>query len=81
MNRISDQTKGLVDDVKEWVDLRIKLLQIDIEERLETVANQAVSTVVVICLATASIFFGLVAAAIALGQVGIRCMHCKRELL
>ena len=67
MDRISDQTKGLVDDVKEWVDLRVKLVQIDLEERIETVANEALSTLLVVAVMAGALLFCLLAAAFGLG--------------
>ena len=68
-DRISDQTKGLVEDVKEWVDLRVKLVQLDIEERVETIANEAISTLLVIAVAAGSLLFLLIAAAFAMGAL------------
>lgn len=36
LDRISQHTKGLVDEITDWVDLRIKLVQVDLQEKLET---------------------------------------------
>lgn len=36
LERISQHTKGLVDEITSWVDLRIKLVQVDLQEKLET---------------------------------------------
>jgi Putative Actinobacterial Holin-X, holin superfamily III len=69
VDRISDQTKGLIDDIKEWIDLRVQLIQIDIEERIETVANEVLSTVVVAILIFLIVIFLLVGAALGLGPV------------
>lgn len=69
LDRITDQTRGLVDDVKEWVDLRIRLVQMDLEEKFETAANQAVLALVLAGIGATSIFFALVAAAFGLGQL------------
>ncbi len=40
VDRIGQQTRGLVDDVKEWVDLRIRLLQTEIHDQLRGKANE-----------------------------------------
>lgn len=69
LDRITDQTKGLVDDIKEWIDLRVRLVQLDLEERLETIANQTILTLVVIGIGAISIFFALIAAALGLGAL------------
>jgi len=69
IDRITDQTKGLVDDIKEWIDLRVRLVQLDLEERFETIANQTILTLVVIGIGATSLFFALVAAALGLGSL------------
>ncbi|HET6568563.1 MAG TPA: phage holin family protein [Rhodothermales bacterium] len=40
IQRISQHTKGLFEDVTSWVDLKIQLTRIEIEERIETRLNQ-----------------------------------------
>ncbi len=67
LDRIADQTKGLVDDIKEWIDLKVQLVQMDLEEKFETMANQVLSTFVVILLAGVTVLFALVAASLGLG--------------
>ena len=67
MDRISDQAKGLVDDVKEWVDLRVRLVQMDLEDRIEVIANQTILTIIIILMAGVSMLFALFAAAFGLG--------------
>ena len=66
-DRISGQTKGLVDDVKEWVDLRVRLVQMDLEDRINVIANQTILTLVIIGIGGASMLFGLFAAAFGMG--------------
>jgi hypothetical protein len=66
-DRISAQTKGLVDDVKEWVDLRVRLVQLDLEDRIDVIANQTILTLIIIGIGGASMLFGLFAAAFGLG--------------
>ena len=69
MDRIADQTKGLFEDVKEWIDLKVQLVQLDLEEKFETIANQLLSALLVVVLAFMTLMFGLVAASLALGKV------------
>lgn len=40
VQRISQHTKGLFEDVKSWADLKIQLTKIEIEERVESRINQ-----------------------------------------
>lgn len=68
MDRIADQTRGLVDDIKEWIDLKVQLVQIELEERFETLANQILATLVVIVLAFITLLFALIAGSLAIGN-------------
>jgi len=69
IDRIADQTKGLVEDIKEWVDLRVQLIQFELEEKFETVANQLLSTFLVLILAFITLMFALVAASLGIGKL------------
>lgn len=42
VERIGQHTKGLVDDVKDWVELRIRLLQTEIHDQLRGKANELI---------------------------------------
>lgn len=67
VQRIAQHTQRLVDDLKEWVDLRIELAQIELEERVEAKANQIALQVVVVGILLLAVVFGLVTLALALG--------------
>ena len=67
VQRIASQTKGLVEDVKSWVDLKVSLAQIDIEDKVNVRLNSAIVNGAVAILALGVVFFLLVAAALALG--------------
>ncbi len=68
MKRISHHTRSLVDDVKSWVDLKMTLTQMEIEEKVDEKVNQALTGAVVGVLALLAITFGLVAAALGIGE-------------
>ena len=68
IDRIADQTRGLIDDIKEWIDLKVQLVQLELEERFETLANQILGTLVVIVLAFVTVLFALIAASVAIGN-------------
>jgi len=67
LKRLTGETRGLVDDLKEWVDLKIQLIQLDFEDRVRQAANQAALTAVVIVVGLLAVLFGLIAAGEALG--------------
>lgn len=69
MQRIAEQTQGLVDDLKEWVDLRIELVRIDVEERIEAQANQIALGVILGGLGLLAVLFGLTALGFGLGAL------------
>lgn len=68
IQRIGQQTRGLVDDVKAWVELRMELTQIQVEDRVEERINEATSGVAVGLLGALGILFLLLAASMALGE-------------
>lgn len=41
-DRLGQHTKGLVDDVKEWVDLRIQLLQTEVRDQVKGKLNELI---------------------------------------
>lgn len=67
VQRIAQHTQQLVDDLKEWVDLRVELARIELEERVEAKANEIALAVVVVGIALLAVVFGLVTIAFALG--------------
>lgn len=68
LDRIADQTRGLIEDIKEWIDLKVQLVQIELEERFESLANQILATLLVIVLAATTALFALIAGALAIGN-------------
>ena len=69
LQRIGNQTKGLVDDVKSWVELRMELTQIDVEDRVEQKVNEAMAGAALAGLGAITVLFFLVAAAVFLGDL------------
>ncbi|QXD16092.1 phage holin family protein [Rhodocaloribacter litoris] len=67
LERIALHTRGLVEDVKEWVDLKIQLVQVQIEERIEERLNRAALGVVLGVVVLLALVFALTAAALGLG--------------
>lgn len=68
IDRIADQTRALVEDIKEWIDLKVQLVQLELEERFETLANNILATILVVVLAFITLLFALIAGALALGN-------------
>lgn len=67
VERISDQTKGLFDDFTSWVELRLKLFQAEIQEKVESKVNETVIKVAPFVAAAIGGFFALVTLALFLG--------------
>ncbi len=67
MGRITQQTRGLVDDLTRWIELRIELAQKEMEERIEAKANQIALKVVLGVLGALAGLFALFTLAFALG--------------
>lgn len=55
LGRIAGHTQGLVEDLREWIDLRIDLAILEVEEKVDTLRNE-------IALGVTLAFFGFFAA-------------------
>lgn len=67
IERITDQSKGLVDDITSWVELKLKLTQLEVQQKVEGKINEVVVKVIpLVFLALAGLFL-LVTAALGLG--------------
>ncbi len=69
IQRLSRQTRSLVDDVKSWVELKMTLTQMEIEEKVDEKVNEAVNGAVIAAMFFMAAFFGLTAAALGLGHL------------
>jgi hypothetical protein len=67
IQRITDQSKGLVDDLKDWVDLRIKLAQVEVEQRIQAKIGDIALKVAPIIVGALGVLFLLVTLALGLG--------------
>jgi hypothetical protein len=67
VQRITDQSKGLVDDLKSWVDLRIKLAQVEVEQRVQAKVNELALRIAPIIVGALGGLFLLVTLALGLG--------------
>ena len=68
VQRITQQTRNLVDDVKSWVELKMTLTQMEIEEKVDEKVNEAVTGAVVAALFFLAALLGLTAAALGIGE-------------
>lgn len=73
VDRLGQHTRGLVDDVKEWVDLRIQLLQAEIRDQIKGKVNELVfkhfPKILPIVLGALSGYFVLMALAFGIGAL------------
>ncbi len=58
----------MVEDTREWVDAKLKLFELEFEEKIDGIVNRALLGVVVASVGFLASAFGLTAAALALGQ-------------
>ncbi len=68
IQRLSRQTRSLVDDVKSWVELKMTLTQMEIEEKVDEKVNEAVHGAAIAAMFLMAALFGLTAAALGLGH-------------
>lgn len=69
VERITQHTQGLVDDLKTWVELRIKLAQIEMRERVEERANDLAIKAIMGVLGALAGLFGLTTAGLGLSAL------------
>lgn len=67
LTRIATHTQGLVEDLREWIDLRLDLTVLEIEEKVDTVQNQIALGVVFALLGFFAGLFTLTTIALGLG--------------
>lgn len=67
MERIANHTKALVEDMTTWVELKMKLTQLEVEQKIDEQANKIALTVAVGVLGGLGAFFALVTLALGLG--------------
>ncbi len=68
LERISQHTKGLFDEITNWVDLRIKLVQVELQEQFETKKIQIALGAAMGLLAFFALMFILTSAALGVGS-------------
>ncbi len=69
LERISQHTKGLFDEITGWVDLRVKLVQVDLQEQFETKKIQIALGAAMGLLAFFALMFLLTTIALGLGAL------------
>lgn len=67
LERISQHTKGLFGEITDWVDLRVKLVQVDLQEKFEEKKIQIGLGVGMALVAFFAVLFLLTTIALALG--------------
>ncbi|NND70046.1 MAG: hypothetical protein HKN43_00545 [Rhodothermales bacterium] len=67
VRRISTQTKGLVEDMRTWVDLKMQYTQLDLEDRVDTKVNEAAKGAIVAAVGLITLVFVLLTIGLGLG--------------
>lgn len=68
LGRLSADAKGLVADTREWVDAKLRLFELEIQEKLDGFASRFIATAIVVFFAALALIFGLVSGALGLGK-------------
>lgn len=69
LRRIAGHTQGLVEDLREWIDLRLDLAILELEERVDDLRNEVALGVTLAFFGFFSALFVLVTIALGLGWV------------
>lgn len=67
IRRIADQTQGLLTDLRTWIDLRLDLAILEVEERLDELRNDIALGVTLAFFGFFAALFGLTTVALGLG--------------
>lgn len=67
LQRIASHTQGLITDLREWIDLRIDLAVIEVEERVDEIRNDVALGLTLAFLGFFAVLFGLTTVALGLG--------------
>jgi hypothetical protein len=67
LGRIAGHTRGLVDDLREWIDLRLDLALLEVEEQVDTLRNEVALGITLAFLGFFAALFVLTTAALGLG--------------
>jgi len=65
--RVASHTQGLVEDLREWIDLRLDLVVLDLEEKVNDLKNQVGQGIVLALLGFFTALFALVTVALGVG--------------
>ncbi len=69
LERITQHTKGLGEDITSWVELKLKLTQIEIEEKVDARVNDLAANAIVAGFALMGAIFGLITLSMGIGAI------------
>lgn len=67
LERMLADTKSLSEDVAEWLRLKVKLIQLEVHERITSEINSVLSSIVVLGLFMTAFMLGMIAVGLYLG--------------
>jgi hypothetical protein len=67
LSRIAGHTQGLVEDLREWIDLRIDLAILEVEETVDDLRNEVALGLTLAFFGFLTVLFGLTTLALGLG--------------
>lgn len=69
VERIAAHTQGLFTDLREWIDLRIDLAILEVEERIDEATNKIVLGLILAVVGFFAVFFALTTIALGVGAL------------
>lgn len=69
IERITSHSKGLVGDIKEWIDLKVEAVKLDVQHEIEVKKNELIVAAVIVVTGSVGMLFLLVAIALGLGAL------------
>lgn len=69
LSHLAGETRALWEDMREWVDLRVELVQVDIEERIQKAANEIMAVLLAAVLGLFAMAFLLHGISVWLGRL------------
>lgn len=69
LERMLADTRSLSEDVAEWLRLKVKLIQLEVHERITNEVNAVLSSIVVLGLLLTSFLMGMIAVGLYLGDL------------
>ncbi|MFV1981491.1 MAG: hypothetical protein ACC655_10090, partial [Rhodothermia bacterium] len=69
LERVLSDTRSLSEDVTEWLRLKVRLIQLEVHERITNEVNAVLSSIIVVGLLLMAFTLGMIAVSLYLGDL------------